>query len=46
MTEPLSKSDLVALQQETTRREWLKRLREEGNRQCVSADRRTRAMGN
>lgn len=35
MSQPLPKTDLVALQQETTRREWLKRLREQGNRQCV-----------
>jgi len=35
MTQPLPKSDLVALQQETIRREWLRRLRTEGRRQCV-----------
>ena len=35
MSQPLPKTDLVALQHETTRREWLKRLREQGNRQCV-----------
>jgi hypothetical protein len=35
MTQPLSRTDLVALQQETIRREWLRRLRTEGRRQCV-----------
>jgi hypothetical protein len=35
MIQPLPKSDLVLLQQVTIRREWLRRLREQGNRQCV-----------
>ena len=40
MTQPLSKPDLVALQQAAVRREWIRRLRQEGERQCVGLARR------